>query len=221
MNLPDGLIASPWPWLGNLGYALIVLYTLIAVPWWRLADGRDANVLMAATVGVLLVWSLKAGVAPGLSFHQLGATLLMLMFGWAYALVALSVVLLATTLNGASGWETFGLNALAMAVVPVWVSLSLQRFAERFLPANFFVYIFFCAFLAAAAAMASAGLVSTLVLLGGGAYDWAYLSQHYVPYYLLMLFPEGFLTGMLMAIFVVYRPQWVSSFDDRRYLKGK
>ena len=39
------------------------------------------------------------------------------------------------------------------------------------------------------------------------------------PWFIIvMLFPEGFLNGMLMTILVVYRPEWVSSFDDREYL---
>jgi uncharacterized membrane protein len=29
------------------------------------------------------------------------------------------------------------------------------------------------------------------------------------------------LTGMLITLLVVYRPSWVATFDDRRYLRDK
>jgi uncharacterized membrane protein len=35
------------------------------------------------------------------------------------------------------------------------------------------------------------------------------------------MFPEAFVTGMLITIFVVYHPDWVKTFDDDRYIKGK
>ena len=34
----------------------------------------------------------------------------------------------------------------------------------------------------------------------------------------MMSFGEPFLNGMVIAVAVVYFPQWVSSFDDRLYL---
>ena len=34
----------------------------------------------------------------------------------------------------------------------------------------------------------------------------------------LMMFGEAFLSGGAMALIVVYRPHWCSTFDDARYL---
>jgi uncharacterized membrane protein len=36
-----------------------------------------------------------------------------------------------------------------------------------------------------------------------------------------MAWSEAFATGMLITLMVVYRPAWVATFDDRRYLLGK
>ncbi|WP_354684875.1 hypothetical protein [Cupriavidus necator] len=36
----------------------------------------------------------------------------------------------------------------------------------------------------------------------------------------ILAFGEAFLTGMLVAVFVVYRPQWVVTFRDEEYLKS-
>ena len=54
-----------------------------------------------------------------------------------------------------------------------------------------------------------------------GAYEWEYLSGEYLPYFLLLAFSEAWLSGMVMTLFVVYRPNWVLTFDDSRYLTGK
>ena len=36
---------------------------------------------------------------------------------------------------------------------------------------------------------------------------------------LVLAFGEAFLSGMLVAVFVVYRPQWVLTFLDEDYLR--
>ena len=36
----------------------------------------------------------------------------------------------------------------------------------------------------------------------------------------LMAFAEAYINGLLMSAAVVYRPEWVTSFDDRVYLTG-
>jgi len=36
----------------------------------------------------------------------------------------------------------------------------------------------------------------------------------------LLIFPEAFLNGALMAALVIYRPQWVPGFDESEYMRG-
>ena len=52
--------------------------------------------------------------------------------------------------------------------------------------------------------------------LAGAARDAA---MGYVVSAPLMVFGEAFLTGGALALMVVYRPQWVASFEDARWLK--
>jgi uncharacterized membrane protein len=33
-----------------------------------------------------------------------------------------------------------------------------------------------------------------------------------------MAWAEAFSTGMLITVIVVYKPAWIATFDDRRYL---
>ena len=37
----------------------------------------------------------------------------------------------------------------------------------------------------------------------------------------MLMIPEGFVNGELTAILVGYKPQWVRTFRDERYINGK
>ncbi|VEB41807.1 Predicted membrane protein [Chromobacterium violaceum] len=54
-----------------------------------------------------------------------------------------------------------------------------------------------------------------------GAYPWDGLLGEALPYYFLLSWSEAFTTGLLLAVLTVYKPRWVSTFDDGRYLGGK
>jgi uncharacterized membrane protein len=221
MDLPAGLLPQPWIWLGHALYLPVLALALRRVPWERVRHGETLNVFLGTWVGLIALWCLRAGISPGLSFHVLGATLLTLMFGWPLAVVGSGLVLLALTLNGASGWETFSWNALLMGVIPATLSQGMLRLAEKRLPLNFFVYVLIDAFLAAGLAMGATTLSASVLLGLSGAYPFARLGPEYLAYLPLMVFPEAMVTGLLMTMLVGFRPQWVSSFDDARYLEGR
>lgn len=221
MNLPDALLSSLLVWTGHIGYWPILLFAMVKAPWYHLKDSESLHVWLGATVMLLLLWSIKAGIGAGLTLHLLGMTLFTLMFGWQFAIISVTLILIGTTINGGGGWDAFGVNGLVMGVLPIAVSHTIYRAVERHLPNNFFVYIFVSAFGGGALAMALVGVVSSVVLVVADAYTLEYLRQFYLPYYIMMLFPEAFITGMLMSLFVVYRPGWVSTFSDERYLVNK
>lgn len=220
MNLPD-LLPWTWAWVGLALALALALTALYRAPWYHLRDPNAGNIWLAACVAVMVLWNIHAGIASGLHFHLLGVTVLTLMFGWQFAFIGVVLLLSGVTLNAAAGWSSFGWNALTMGALPVLVTTLLRHFSMRHLPANFFVYIFFVAFLGGILSMAAVGTATTLLLYLADVYSWRMLSESYTPVYLLLLFPEGFLSGMLMSIIVVYRPHWVSSFDDAYYLHGK
>lgn len=220
MNYPDTLFPSIWYVAAFLPLALVWLWSLRHLPWQRLKDSGVQHLWLGTVVILVLLWSLKAGVKPGLNFHLLGATATMLMFGPELAVLALSAVLAAVTFNSHLSWEAYGLNCLVMAVLPVWVSRGLLALVERFLPSHFFVYIFVGTFFGAAVTVVTTGFVSSLLLMAG-PYTADYLFSQYFPYFVLLAFSESFLTGMAITIMVVYRPGWVSTFDDKRYLWNK
>ena len=217
MNFPEGLFGHGWSLWAFLPLAMVWLWCLRTAPWRRLADSRQLNVWLGSVVVLMLVWSMKAGVRPGLNLHLLGATALTLMFGRQLAILGLSVVMAAVTLNGAAGWEPYALNVLVTAVFPSVAAHALLRVVERYLPANFFCYIFCAAFFGAAIAVVATGLLASLVLWLAGVYTAEMLVNDYLPYYTLLGFAEAWLNGAAITLMVVYYPDWVGSFDDRRH----
>jgi uncharacterized membrane protein len=217
MNFPEGLFSNAWAFGAYVPLVLVWLWCLRTAPWRRLADSGQLNVWLGTVVVLVLFWSMKAGVKPGLNLHLLGATAFTLMFGRQLAIIGLSVVVVAVTLNGGAGGEAYGLNVLVTAVFPCFATDVLLRIVERFLPPNFFCYIFGAAFFGAAIAVVSTGLLSSLLLWLAGVYTVEMLFSEYFPYYSLLGFAEAWLNGAAITLMVIYYPHWVGSFDDRRY----
>ncbi len=220
MNLISANIPADWAvglWL--LSGLLFVLMARRAA-WGMLKNPNNLNVLLGACVAILGLWLIKAGIKPGLNFHLLGATVLTLMFRPWFALFVLALVIAALTLQNGE-FNAYPANLFIMGVVPVTVSWAIYRLVDGHLPNHMFIYIFLNGFFGAAIASATVGLASTLFAAVGGSYPLSYLLDQYLPYYMLMAWAEAFSTGMAMTLMVVYRPGWVATFDDRRYLQSK
>lgn len=221
MNFPDQFLPAIFTWPAT-GLAVLLLgYAILRAPWRRLNNGALLHVWLGACVGLMLVWSIKAGIKPGLNFHLLGATLLTLMFGPWLALAGLALVLAGVTLAGHAGWGSYAANLLLMAGLPVLFSHALYILIDRKLPNHLFVYIFVDAFAGAAAAIVISGLAASLLLAWCGIYASTYLTENYLPYYILMGWSEAMLTGMAITLMTAFRPGWLATFDDARYLKRK
>ncbi len=218
MNIVSDHLSLPWIASLWLALGLVAWWLVRRCAWHMLRDRDNLNVFLGAVVAVLVLWMIRTGIKPGLSFHLLGATALTLMFRPAFALLALALVTAALTL-----WDgqylAYPANLMLMGGVPVLVSWGIYRLVDRRLPNHMFIYIFLNAFFGAAAAVFAVGLASTLLAAALGVYGLDYLLREYLPYYLLMAWSEAFVTGMVMTLLVVYRPQWVATFDDRRYLQ--
>ena len=219
MNLPDGLLSNAWLWWANGLFLLLMLWLGWRTPWRSLLVDERLHVFLGTCVALMVLWHIKAGVSPGLNFHILGGTLLLLMFGAPLAMLGAVLVLAVVTFNGLGGWQVFSVNALLMGALPIAVSWMIWQLVVRTLPSNLFIYIFVCGFFAAALAMATTGLVSTLLFATSGVYSLDHLLTQYLPYYLLMIFPEAILTGSFVALLTVYRPHWIVTFDAERTLR--
>jgi uncharacterized membrane protein len=219
MNLPDGLLPTTWLWLAHGLNLLLLLWALWRAPWRTLISSERLHVFLGSCVALMVLWQIKAGVSPGLNFHILGSTLLLLMFDAPLALLGVALVLFAVTLNGFGGWQAYSLNVLLMGALPVGISWAVWHLVERFLPSNLFIYIFVCGFFSAALSMAAIGLVSTLLFAMSGVYALDHLLAHYLPVFLLMIFPEAIVTGSFVTLLTVYRPQWIVTYDEDKMLR--
>ena len=215
------MLSEEWYWAAWVVWLPFFARSVWCAPWGRLKDAEQLNVWLGMIVLLTLIWSLKAGVKPGLGFHLLGATVFTLSFGPHLAFVGLSLVTAGITLNGAAGPFAYGANALLLAGLSVLFSQIFYRFFSRLLPPHFFVYVFVNAFLGSALTIIGVGFAVTVFLALAGVYDWEYLSTEYFPYYFLLAFSEAWLSGMVMTLFVVYRPHWVITFDDSRFRADK
>ena len=221
MNLPDNLILFPWPLYSHFVLFPIVFWAIWTAPWYKIKQSDSQHVFFGAIVVLAIIWNVKAGISPGLNFHLLGAMVFYLLFGWQFALLGLMLVLLAITFKGGSGWETYSINCLFMAVIPLTICHGLFTLSDRKLPNNYFVYVLVNGFFGAALAMLSCLLSSVFFLVMTQTYSYEYIAYEYLPFFPLILFPEALLSGLMMSIFVALCPGWVSTFDDERYLKGK
>lgn len=221
MNLPDHLLPLGIYVLGWVLFIPILVYAIRKAPWKRLKESGPLNVWLGMIVVLIFIWQLKAGVSPGLSLHQIGATLFTLCFGPYLAFVGLSLITAATAFNGDTGYWAYGLNVLLVAGVGVVVAHGIFKLVERYLPNNYFIYIFVTCFFGSAVNYIVITLLGSLFLALFGVYSLEYLFTQHQPFTLLLAFSEAWLNGAVMALLVVYLPSWVSSFDDARYLRNK
>ncbi|RDK11163.1 hypothetical protein [Cupriavidus lacunae] len=218
-----------------LSYPLLVLLSLAGLlwaltrrPWQLLRRNALQNAWLGAMVLVALLWTVRATLAGGLVIQLLGATLMVTLFGLPLALLSLFVVdvlsLLGLEYLAGHGWAQFDWASLWaryvwLALLPALISAALQAVMRRLLPRHPFVFI-----------LGHGYFTAGLAALGAGAAQagWRHLMVPGSPLSvadtlvaaIILAFGEAFLTGMLVAIFVVYRPQWVITFRDEEYLSG-
>ena len=221
MDIPAGLLPDACLWLAALLYAPLLLFALLSAPWSKIADNEASNVYFGAIVALIVLWLLRGGIQPGLDYHLLGVTSLVLMFEWQFALMAVSLVLAVTTWAGPAGWQAFAVNALVMGAVPVLFTRTFLYACQRWLPHNYFIYVFLNAFLAGALSILLAGLSTALLQQVAGIHPQDSISNNFLLILPMLMFGEGFLNGAAMSLVVAYKPQWVATFHDRWYLQGK
>jgi uncharacterized membrane protein len=199
--------------------AAVFAVAVMTAPWRAWLENRERQLVWLSYAALLvLLWSMKAGITPGLSVRFLMITALTLMNGWQLAVIGAALVLVVLSFAGQADWSSYGANLLCMAVVPALFAAWWHEFIHAKLPHNYFIYFFLTVFLGSALAFNLAGLARIGVLAAGGSLEIAHVGAEYLAILPFMSFGEGVANGMVMAMAVVYRPQWVMSFDDRLYL---
>lgn len=215
-------LLATWP-LPTLAVAVLA-WAVASRPWRRLEKESVQHVWLGALLLLTLLWMTRATVGQGIEVQLTGAALAVTLFGLPLALVSLAIVNLASLLGGAylsgQAWQDIGWIALApryvwMAAVPCFATAGLQALVRRWLPRHLFVFILAQGYFAALLAAIAAGAMRTAWLFAVGATDGSLTVGDALTGVVIIAFGEAFLTGMLVAIFVVYRPHWVATFDAR------
>lgn len=176
------------------------------------------NVVAAATVAILILWQLKAALHPLLPLHFLGITTLTLITGARGALLAGSLLAAANGL-----WHdtlaSLTLDLLCLVAVPVLVSRGALFVVRAVLPGHLFIYIFVAGFVGGALALSGGYGLRSLLLAQSGLVSWPQAISQGLELLPLLAFPEALMNGMAVTLMAVYRPDWLATFDDRRFLR--
>ena len=208
--------------------ALAALAAALALRPWRMLASRKPlagethgapsalwTPLLATLVLLPWLWALPTLHAMPLQLQWSGACLVTLMLGWPLAVpVLLAVGAIAGLLSPGLGWpEALGL-AVWQGVVPATLALLLGALLRRLTGTHLFVYVLGRAFLGTALCLFAAGLLSQWsghVLPGVG-------EQLSLVARWLMAWGDAVVTGMLCAVFVAFKPEWLATWSDRLYL---
>jgi len=218
INLP---LPAAWQW-GAFGVlALSLGWAASTAPWGRFRASEPVHLWFGTILCLTLLWGIKASIPSGVGFHLLGVSLFTLSAGPQLALIgsALSVAIATAWRDG--WWTNVALNTLIMGAVPVFVTTGLLHTAVQWLPPNFFIYVFVVAFFGSGVAMIGSGLFGAAAAILGGGQSANVVVDVYLPYLIALGFGEAMVSGMLTTLLVVYRPAWVTTFDDARYLRGR
>ena len=216
-------LTTPWP-SGSWILIQALFWTFFCFSVWRLNLDRlrsfdDTKAWALVTLFFTVLWRLNAGIEPGLSFHLFGASLMTLLFGFPYMVLGGVLGMVGNALSGVGAIVDVPASALAVLIIPGAITHLIWRLSVQFLPPNFFIYVWVVGFFGAAIGMAVSATATTTLLWTAGLFDLHYLMHYFFPFMLMQGFPEGFVTGTILSLLVVYQPTWVATFRDSFYLQ--
>lgn len=199
----------------NLLLALPALAIAVTLKPWRLQRLALPWPALAVWALLPLLWSLDATTGAPLLQPLSGVCILLLMLGWPLTMLALLPV--GAVIGALSDLDAAGAlhRVVWLGVVPATLALGLGAAVRRWLPNHLFVYILGRGFFATALALGASGALAA----------WLFGVPATVPAgdvviaRLLAAFGDAFITGMLAAIFVAFRPQWLATYADHLYLR--
>jgi uncharacterized membrane protein len=212
------------PWWLTIGVGLIALLCVLVAAWtapWRALQTATErqHVLLGGLVAMLLLWLLSLKVTEGVTIHLLGVTSLTLIVGWRLTILGGTLVLSAYLWFEGQTLSAAPLAWLLSLLVPATVTRGLVQILRRHGFRNLFVFLLGAGFGGGLLSMLSAALITVPVFWLMGQTDWLLEMQRNWPFLLLLMFPEGFINGMLVTAFTVFYPDVVKSFDDKYYLE--
>lgn len=200
-------------------FALMTLAVAACFRPWRMLGGPLLSPFLAGVVLLPWFWMLpqllpSSVLAGGVSVQLSGASLLTLMLGFPLAVLALAVIAGAVWLAGSWPLDVWLSQWVWLGLVPAWLVVGLGAVLRRWMPPQVFIYILGRGFLGTAVVVFASGVLYELAhhLVGGVTVGEALVARW------LMAWGDAFLTGMFVAIFVAFKPEWLATWSDQRYL---
>lgn len=205
----------------ELASAVISLVLALYTRPWRMLTGEAGHALLTPLLATLVVlpwlWAMPSLHAIPLQLQWSGASLVLLMLGWPLAVPVLLLVACIAALISPMTGEAALTMAVWQGVVPASLAVGLGAALRRWVGTHPFVYILGRGFLGTVVCLFLSSLLS----------QWAGHPLPDVPDGLslvahwLTAWSDGFVSGMLCAIFVAFRPEWLATWSDRLYLKPR
>lgn len=203
--------------LVETSFAVLSLALAVSTrPWRALTDAGPPWPWLAWLALMPWLWSADRLVAIPAAQPLSGACLLMLMAGWPMAVLAMLPVAVATAWLGDLGLAG-GLHRLVwLGLLPATLGMVLGAAVRRWLPHHLMVYILGRGFIGTALAGTLTGALAAVLdgAAQAGGLSWEELTLGRM----LAAWGDAWLCGVLVAIFVAFRPQWLSTYTDRLYL---
>ncbi len=219
MSFSQGLLSDFWVVVAAVIYVVALLLAMRHAPWKVLLTNRVLqHMLFGATVLLMVMWSMRAGISPGLGIHFLGLTVMTLVFGWDLAILSATLALLGMALLGKESWDGLFINGVCSVLLPVATTYMIHWWVDHKMGKNFFVFLFICGFFAAGVSSAVSGIATSLLLVADGVYSFEKVYIEYLRYLPLIMFPEGLMNGIFLTGMLVFHPDWVRAFDAKAYI---
>lgn len=221
MDILEGVLPAYLLVIADTVFAVLMFYAALTAPWYKIRESESSHVFLGACLLTGIIWLVRSDVVNGINFHLLCTTTLYLMFDWQFALFAIVIVNLGMYFNDAIALPLVPFNVLMLGGVPILVTRMLLIISRRYLPPNFFVYIFVNCFFSAALSMLAVAFATVSLYFFFAHHEVFQMLQNFLPFSLLLAIPEAAINGIIMSGLVAYRPAWVATFHDRFYIDGK
>jgi uncharacterized membrane protein len=205
----------PWTfWIDALLALAALLPALALRPWRALPAGGPPWPWLAWWAALPALWGVDGVTGQSLAQPISGASLLTLMAGWPLAVLAMGPAAALTGWLAGLPPELALQRGVWLGIVPATLALAFGAALRRWLPHHLFVYILGRGFFATWLAGAVAATGQMLLHQGPASLHQGDLLLARV----LTASGDAFITGMLVSIFVAFRPHWLATYADRIYL---
>lgn len=207
--------------LNLISAAFVLLLSLHAM--WRIRWGvlrahpHTLHIFFAASLILTLLAMMRIGTQNGLALHLSGMTAATLIMGRRLALLAGCLAQIFLAILGWHSASVLGVHGVVQVVLPVYISYGFCRLLQKFLPHNPFIFTLGAGFFGGILALAGVMLATALVAYAGGLYPAEVIWDKYLKFLPVIIYPEGFLNGVIITAMVAFHADLISAFNPKSY----